>query len=88
MPRSSGEKKESFEEVRSQLVPLAVASTDGAFYIAKDGSTIDVYAECDNPEGSCWHGRLPAKLGGWRIIMYNCPTGYIDCFIKPKAKNA
>lgn len=79
--------KKPYGEVEAELTRLAVDATDGAFYIVKDGGTIGVYAEGDDPSNkSCWNHRLPPQLGGWRVIMYNCPTGYIEVFLKDKEK--
>jgi len=76
-----------FEEVKAEIIKLAVEATDNTFYVRKDGSTIDVYAECEDPNNkSCWNHHLPMRMSGWRIIMYNCPPGYIGTFIKPKDK--
>ena len=62
--------------------------TDGAFFIRKAsndcGTTLDVYAETDDPEVSPWSARLPSVFMGWRVIMYNCPTGYIGAFLDIK----
>lgn len=80
--------KKPFEDVRKELTKLAVEATDGAFYVDKVDGNIQVYAECDNPnENSCWTGRLPPKFMGWRVLMFNCPTGYIDVFLKPKRES-
>lgn len=79
--------KDPYVDIEAQLKQLAVDATDGAFHIMKDGGTINVYAECDDPNNkSCWNNRLPAQLGGWRVVMFNCPTGYIDVFLKEKEK--
>ena len=79
--------KDPYTEVEAKLKKLAVDATDGAFHILRDGSEIGVYAEGEDPNNkSCWKQRLPPQLGGWRIIMYNCPVGYIDVFLREKEK--
>ena len=81
-----GKWQASFDDVKTKLTALAVDATDGAFFV-KDagGSEVHVYAEGENPNTtSCWNSRLPPKMLGWRVIMFNCPTGYIDVFLKGK----
>jgi hypothetical protein len=81
-------KKASFDEAKQNIIPLVIEATDGAFFIRKAsndcGTTLDVYAETDDPDVSSWSARLPSVFMGWRVIMYNCPTGYIGAFLDIK----
>lgn len=80
--------KASFDEAKQNIIPLVIEATDGAFFIRKAsndcGTTLDVYAETDDTEVSPWSARLPSVFMGWRVIMYNCPTGYIGAFLDIK----
>ena len=80
--------KASFDEAKQNIIPLVIEATDGAFFIRKAsndcGTTMDVYAETDDPDVSSWSTRLPSVFMGWRVIMYNCPTGYIGAFLDTK----
>jgi hypothetical protein len=80
--------KASFDEAKQNIIPLVIEATDGAFFIRKAsndcGTTLDVYAETDDAEVSPWSARLPSVFMGWRVIMYNCPTGYIGAFLDIK----
>ena len=80
--------KASFDEAKQNIIPLVIEATDGSFFIRKAsndcGTTLDVYAETDDTEVSPWSARLPSVFMGWRVIMYNCPTGYIGAFLDIK----
>jgi hypothetical protein len=80
--------KASFDEAKQNIIPLVIEATNGAFFIRKAsndcGTTLDVYAETDDTEVSPWSARLPSVFMGWRVIMYNCPTGYIGAFLDIK----
>ena len=80
--------KAPFDEAKQNIIPLVIEATDGAFFIRKAsndcGTTLDVYAETDDTEVSPWSARLPSVFMGWRVIMYNCPTGYIGAFLDIK----
>jgi hypothetical protein len=80
--------KASFDEAKQNIIPLVIEATDGAFFIREAsndcGTTLDVYAETDDTEVSPWSARLPSVFMGWRVIMYNCPTGYIGAFLDIK----
>ena len=80
--------KAPFDEVKATIVPLVLECTDGAFYIRKAsndcGTTLDVYAETEDTDVSPWRTRLPMQFMGWRVIMYNCPVGYIGAFLDVK----
>ena len=78
--------KAPFDEAKEKITPLVVEATDSRFWIKNGGSTLDVYAETDDPEVSSWATRLPPVFLGWRVIMFNCPTGYIGAFLDVKEK--
>ena len=80
-------KKAPFNEVKEKITPLVVEATDSRFWIKNGGGTLDVYAETDDPEVSSWATRLPPVFLGWRVIMFNCPTGHIDVFLDVKEKD-
>ena len=83
-------KKAPFDEAKEKITPLVVEATESRFWIKKAsndcGTTMDVYAETDDTEVSPWSTRLPPKYLGWRVIMFNCPTGYIGAFLDVKEK--
>jgi len=78
--------KAPFDEAKEKITPLVVEATDSRFWIKNGGGTLDVYAETDDPEVSSWATRLPPVFLGWRVIMFNCPTGYIGAFFDVKEK--
>ena len=79
-------KKAPFDEAKEKITPLVVEATDSRFWIKNGGGTLDVYAETDDTEVTPWSTRLPPKYLGWRVIMFNCPTGYIGAFLDVQEK--
>ena len=83
--------KAPFDEAKEQIKSLVIECTDSAFFIKKHsgdcGTTMNVYAETADPKVSSWHTRLPAQFMGWRVLMYNCPTGYIKAFLDVKKED-
>jgi hypothetical protein len=84
-------KKAPFDEAKEKIKSLVIEVTDSAFFIKKAsndcGTTMDVYAETEDPEVSPWSTRLPSVFMGWRVVMYTCPTGYIRAFLDVKEKD-
>ena len=82
--------KAPFDEAKEKIKALVIEATEGAFFIKKAsndcGTTMDVYAETEDPEVSPWSTRLPPSFMGGRVIMYRCPVGYIDAFLDVKEK--
>ena len=82
--------KAPFDEAKEKIKALVIECTDSAFFIKKSsndcGTTMDVYAETDDPEVSPWTTRLPMMFMGWRVIMYRCPPRFIGTFLDVKEK--
>ena len=84
------DEKVSYDDAVEELMPLILDATDETFFVKKggdnSGASIDVYAETIDTSISPWVQKLPAKFLGWRVIMLQCPRGFIDAILRVTPK--
>ena len=72
----------------SDVKSILVEHWENAFHVSSSSSEVHIYVELEdtNLDSGLWN-YIPVRYGKKSVIIYKVPVGYIDVFLRSKAKS-